>query len=351
MNLSEAKNVIQEYLDSRRTSPIIVDVQTKQDRLDLANAFRNGENKFVNEKKLVEDDGNLKFEDIYDAIRNNEGNKFYTNLSGFMMLQGEGRAKRLIRNIMELKTHGHVVIITYQCSKFFETLTQRMLASGRVIVVDGEPDKISDICFVDPDYTYAFSTHYNGLTDIGYAVENCRHDVAYLIAKVKINTYGLSLLNLSKLDSPYDILKMKDPMTEQIPQDYAKWRFWEYALKKMGDGNWKSLVEDELGEAKDLYDILSAYPTLNEHRKWLYFIALKLFGTKENEYLQMVADNTTDYNFFAENAINVISSVDKSDSKYEKIASERQEVLDKLKEGVEDLNRGLKTQQWDKFMK
>ena len=332
MNLVDAKKKIQSYLDAKKSWPLIVDVQTKQDCLELIDYFEVGENKFCSGKDFCNEDGSLKLEELYDAVSVNTGDTFYVNLTGFLKLQGKETAKNVLKTLVTTSISGHVLLITYQCGEFLRFADPRISESGRVLIVSGQPDEVPEMCFFEKDLKDAFPAYYDGLEDIGEIVETCQENIAYIATDAKKGDFPQSLLHISQLANSYDILVSKDPETKIVQRELGTKAQWNYALKKMGSGNWKSLIETEFGAISGIYHTISKYSSYDENKKWLYYISLLLCGTKENEYLQSVLDSTLNYSTLIESLIRRILDVDKSSEEFAELYKQRKDVLSQLKD-------------------
>ena len=114
MNLNDVKKRIQSYLNSAKTWPLIVDVQTKPDMAEIVEYFKIGNNHFPAIEKYCSQDGILKLDELYAAVSNNSENTFITGLTGFLKLFGETKAKNALKTLITTNIAGHVIIFTYR---------------------------------------------------------------------------------------------------------------------------------------------------------------------------------------------------------------------------------------------
>lgn len=142
MNLDDTKKRVQKYLNSNKRYPLIVDVQTREDLANIAEYFKVGSNKFPAIEEFCNQDEAIKLDELYASVSSNSGNTFITGLSGFLMLFGENVAKQALKTLITTSISGHVVIITYQCEKYLRFTDPRISESGRLVIVDGNPDNI-----------------------------------------------------------------------------------------------------------------------------------------------------------------------------------------------------------------
>lgn len=68
MNLDDAKKKVQKYLNSNKRYPLIVDVQTKEDIVNIAEYFKVGNNKFPSIKAFCNQDEVIKLDELYAYV-------------------------------------------------------------------------------------------------------------------------------------------------------------------------------------------------------------------------------------------------------------------------------------------
>ena len=338
MNLDDAKKRIQTYLNSNKTWPLLVDVQTKADRLDMIDYFKVGENAFPDIESLCNDDGGLKVDELYAAVATNSGNTFITNFTGFLKLEGESTTKSALKTLITTSITGHVVLVTYQCKNYLRFSDPRISESGRVVIVDGVPDTTPSLCFVNPSIASAFTDCYSGLQEVGSIVENCPRNIAYISTMALKSNFPESIYHISQLNNGYDILVENDPRTSTVPSSFGMPEQWNYALQRMGqDGSWSLLIEDEFGSETNLCGALSSYPKFDSNKKWLFFIALSICGAKNNEYLQMVVKSISTEQDLIRTIVRLILTVDKTNESFDSLYRQRKAILEDLKDYLSEI--------------
>ena len=340
MNLDFVKKRIRNYLESDRTWPLLVDFQTKKDAMETADFFKVGDNVFPSIESFCDVDGLLKLDEFYDSLTNNCNNSFYTNITGFLKLLGEQQTSNVLKTIATTSIKGHAVVFTYQCKNYMRFSDPRILESGRLVVVDGIPDAVSDICLIPPTLSDAFPGSYQGMQKIGYVLENCSSEQAYIVTKMDRSIFNASVFHLSQLNNGYEILCDRDPRTSSIPQSFGDDTQWNYALQYIGNkGNWHTLITEHFGSENDLANALSSYYSFDAKRKWLYFIALSLCGARDNEYLQVAVERTTKFDGLVKAIYRSILFFEPKTSEYYRLYSQRKSLLlrisDNLSESVD----------------
>ena len=338
MNLNDAKTRIQNYLKASRTWPLIVDIQTKKDLADVIDYFKIGNNQFPSIEKFCNQDGILKLDEVFASISSNSGNTFISGITGFLKLMGEKKTKSALKTMVTTSISGHVVIFTYQCKNYLKFADPRISESGRLLIVDGSPDNVAEIYFISPALSDAFPGSYQGVQKIGYVMENCTHDSAYIATTIDINIFSESVYHISQLDNGYDILRDKDPRTSIVPQSFGDSAQWNYVLQQMGSkGNWSSVIVEHFGSESNLSHAISAYSMFDNQKRWLYYIALSICGVKDNDYLQLVVNNASDASEFVKSVFRTILTVDKANPKFEELYKQRKELLRHFKNALPEI--------------
>lgn len=285
MNLDDTKKRVQKYLNSNKRYPLIVDVQTREDLANIAEYFKVGSNKFPAIEEFCNQDEAIKLDELYASVSSNSGNTFITGLSGFLMLFGENVAKQALKTLITTSISGHVVIITYQCEKYLRFTDPRISESGRLVIVDGNPDNICNINFISPVLSDIFTDSYSGIQNIGTAIDSCFNRDAYIATAIDKSSFAESVFHISQVNNSYDILRNKDSRTGIVPQACGLPEQWDYVLHQMGkSGTWTTVIVDNFGSENNLLHVISEYPKFDVEKRWLYYIALLICGVKNNDY-------------------------------------------------------------------
>lgn len=338
MNLNDAKGKIQKYLQSEKSWPLIVDIQSKGEIADIIDYFRIGGNVFVGAEAFCNKDETLKLEELYKYVSSNNQDLFVTELTGFLKILGESVTKKALKTLATTVVSGHVIIITYQCRNYLKFSDPRIYESGRIVIVDGLTDTIPDLYFVNPSLSDAFPGAYQGAQKIGYIVEHCDYGSAYISTSIHRSYFSESIYHISQLDNGYDILCDKDSRTRLVPKSFGTAKQWNYVIQKMGNkGNWNSVIEEQFGSELNLSNALTSYSLFSEEKKWLYFIALCICGVSDNDYLQIALNASANYNDLIKQIFRSILSIDNADAKYDELYAQRKAVLQGLKDVLPEI--------------
>lgn len=332
MNLDDAKKRVQKYLNSNKRHPLIVDVQTKKDLASIEEYFKVGSNKYPSIKEFCNQDEAIKLDELYASISSNIGNTFITELSGFLMLFGKNAAKQALKTLITTSISGHVVIFTYQCERYLRFTDPRIYESGRVFIVDGNPDNICNINFISPTLSDIFMDSYIGIQEIGTAIDSCSNRDAYIATVIDKSYFDESVFNISQINNSYVILCNKDARTEIVPQSCGSSEQWDYVLRKMGkSGTWDTVIEENFGSENNLVHVIGEYQKFHIEKQWLYYVALLICGIKNNDYLKIVLDKTSESNGLIKNIFRAVLDIDWKNENYQKLYSQRKDLISELK--------------------
>ncbi len=333
MTLSREKNRINNYLRTKKTWPIIVDVQTKEDLSDIKEFFNIGNNKFLYANRFCRQDGAFRLEDFYNSVSNNTDDTFVIGLTAFLKIQGESFLKKVLKELLSKSISGHIVIVTYQCREYLCFSDTRFSERGQIVIASGEQDSAPNICLISPDLADAFPNSYQGIEEISCAVEKDTKDTIYIATAIGDQTFANSIYSISRMSNGYDILCNRDSRTKSIPVSFGTAEQWNYALKIMGlDRDWMTLVLQEFGSLSNLSRAIVSFSQFEEKKQWLYFILLSIFGSKDNRYLQLAVQNTYSYADLIKSVYRTILSIDINRSEFKKLYSQRKSILNELPE-------------------
>lgn len=97
------------------------------------------------------------------------------------------------------------------------------------------------------------------------------------------------------MSTAYDALCRIDQSTEAMTKDMGTDEQWAYALTLLQEqGDWVNAINHEIGLYSNLELFINASQDYTDAKKWLYFIALKRFGAK-NECLDLASQKAHAY--------------------------------------------------------
>lgn len=330
MSLDQYIQRIDRYLSKDEQLPLIVDVQNGADQSELVLHYHVGKNLLVRASDYCTPDGLPRFEAFLNDLATRNNVSIVTGVSAFLKLEGEQKLRKFIRQLLGMYTAGHVIFITYQCKRFLSINDPRL--ARRVIVMDGEERKVPNIVFTAPAIPLPkASTSIEGIENFAAVTEESSADTVYIITDRNKSSFPYALFNITSLKIAYDALVLKDAATKFLPQPLGKDAQWDYALNLFTDKtSWADVIDCEFGNHGMLDTVFSNYKHFSDERKWLYFIALKLYGAKNNWCLTTAARKATDMDDFVRQVYRCILDKDVDDEDFWECYASRKGVLQQL---------------------
>ena len=330
MSLNRYLQRIDRYLSKDEGLPIVVDVQNEADQAELVQHYHVGKNELIPASKYCATDEMPRYEELLNDLATLDGVLIVTGVTSYLKLDGEQELQRFMRKLLSMSIKGHVVFFAFQCRRYLPIYDQRI--ARRIVVVENSEKRIPDIVFADP--SILLPTKYEaikGIENFAAMVEAISADTMYLVTGKSKDSFPHSLYNIISLQNAYDALVLKDDSTRALPEEIGTSAQWGYAMKLFEHkSSWADVIDDEFGSHTMLEHIFSNYANFSANRKWLYFIALKLFGAKNNWCLTAVARKANGINDFKKQVYRCILDKSTSDNDFWKCYESRKVVLQQM---------------------
>ena len=108
--------------------------------------------------------------------------------------------------------------------------------------------------------------------------------------KISPNIYRQSMIQIESVNGIYDIICKKYPEIQSgTEQDWASEEQWKRLYHKLNkSGSLANIINKEFGSTTNLSMVIkTAFKDTDSEKAWLLWIAMKIFGTKENAYLSL----------------------------------------------------------------
>lgn len=220
------------------------------------------------------------------------------------MLCGEQALKRAISDLLQLPVAGHVVVFIYGCAGLLRNAVyvDGNRADHRTIIYENEQFRLPVITMT----TFAESVKDNVLKDFSellLTMESLSYDVnapnLFVHTAIKANIYKNSVLQIDTIDGIYDILCKKYPeINAGTEENWGSEKQWKFLYDKISEsGPLSNVIGKEFGSVYDLSTMIkNAFDDVESDRAWLLWIAMKVFGTKENKYLSVAVRKSNSVN-------------------------------------------------------
>ncbi len=330
MSLNQYINKIDRYLSRDEGLPIIVDVQNEADKAELVQHYDVGKNELIPASKYCVPDEMPRYEELLNDLATLDGVLIVTGVTSYLKLDGEQELQRFLRKLLSMSIKGHVVFITYQCRRYLPLSEQRI--ARRIVVVENSEKKIPDIVFTDPSIPLSQKHEViKGIDNFAALIEARSADVMYVVTGKSKEAFPHSLYNITSIQNAYDALVLKDDSTRLLPKEIGTATQWCYAMKLFENkSRWADVIDDEFGSHNMLEHVFSNYANFSADRKWLYFIALKLYGAKNNWCMTVAARKANGINDFKKQVYRCILDKSINDNDFWECYESRKVILQQM---------------------
>lgn len=327
MELDVCIRRIEKYLSSADTQPRIVNVQNVDDLSKIKQHFHVGENVFLEIADYCKEDENPRMDSLLDDLAQKSGNVFLTGFTTCLKLQGEQELQKQLSNLVYMTATGHIVVLCYQCNNYLTFSDSRL--TRLIYHVEGNGSEKPELVFISPELPLPEDAIVvNGVQNIAEAIENCMKTTLYIKTRKCKKSYPYSLYLITEENNAFEVLCKLDNNTSSLREEYGTEEQWTYALNQITKSkNWAAFFTDKFGGYYNLDLIASNWKVFDDNEKWLYFIALKLYGAKNNQYLNSALEEANSVKSLVRCIFRSILSVDWNAADFRKKYLERKMLL------------------------
>lgn len=285
---------IEGYLRREDTQPRIVNFQDRASLIAFRDHFNVGTAVFKSPSDYSKFDEDFLTENLYADIQSFQGNLFLIGFTSQLRLKGRNALHQFLSQIVHttLKS-GKLILVCFCCAEllhFEDRRIQRLIYSA-----DDTTSVFPKILFVGKNISISKGQKIsNGIDKIGLLVETVKTDTLVIRTKKLVQNYPNSMIQIEEQADAYAALCSFDSATARLDKAFGKMEQWAFALKKIiSEGSWNDLVTKQFGSPYTLDLIVGQFERFSDDTQWLYFIALKLFGAKNNWCLDQAAKDAS----------------------------------------------------------
>lgn len=282
---------IESYLQHTVSHPRLINVNNSDDMNYICKYFSVRDNKFKTVSDFSKKDENLSEDSFYYYLEKTRGIVFLTGFTSYYKLLGEQKLQDFINSMVRMSLLDmHLIVVCYQCESYLKKIEQRY--SQFVYLIEGQKTNLPELTFEAKNIALApfENVTVEGVQNIAESVETEKSLKLLVHTKKKKSTYPLSLYTIHELKNSYELLLTIDDSTRHLKEEYGTEQEWDFALNKiMNYGSWMKYIFEVFGTNLDI--AIGKWTAFDKKKKWLYFIALKLYGTKNNWCLNEAVKN------------------------------------------------------------
>ncbi|MGI6249655.1 MAG: BREX-4 system phosphatase PglZ [Acutalibacteraceae bacterium] len=340
MTPDESIKRIEKYIKGNDTRPRFVNVQNAEALSKLKMHFNVGSNIFmsVSKSEFSAEDELPNFDTLLDSISQQDAPIFLEGFTTGAKLWGQKKLKQLISELAHYsKENCRTVVICYQCKDEL-TFSDIRLQDLVYFVYDKEPDERPQIILIPENMPAPPNANpIEGVNNIATEIEKGHGGPLYVRTKKSKASFASSMLSIVELNDAYDILCLKDQCTRILRKDYGTSQQWSEALNKVSKkGSWAQLLNEKICNTEHLEHAIGNWSTMSDSKQWYYFIALKLFGAKNNQCLHMAAKKADAPNQLKKESYRCLLGLANTDRNFWTLYEQRKMLLKLLGESEEE---------------
>jgi len=331
MEKEDAFRRVQRYLGRSDTHPRLVNANNPADLDAVRQQFAVGDNVFKSVSDFSTADEDLSEDSLFSFLGSASVNVFLTGFTSYYKLLGEHRLRDFLNRISGMSLlHAHVVLLCYQCETALSAVDPRY--GQYVYMLSGDKTDLPQLVFVSPEMRVQMGrASVRGVQNISEAAENGKAREIFVRTNKRRSSYPSSLYAIREQRSAYDALCGIDPATRLLSEKYGTPEEWSSALDKVAkSGSWMKYISDCICQCINLELAAPSWATYEPYKKWVYFIALKLFGAKNSWCISEAAKSADSCHMFVRGVYRSILSLEPDDPLFWERYDERKGLLKQI---------------------
>ncbi len=330
MEFEECKKKIDRYFSKDNVQPLILDVQNQKDWTDIIMYYNVGSNKVIKVSDYCKKDELPQIDALFNDLETKTGIYFVTGLTSFLRLFGEQKLRKVLVQILSMTIVGHIVVVTYQCKKYLDFKDPRL--QSRIAIFDNKEQKMPEIVFCAPELTLPDKELAAiRIDNFAEAIEGTPSDRIYVSTTKNKTDYPNALYQIISLNKAYDVLVQKDPKTLELNESIGTEEQWKYALELLEKKQrWINVIDFEFGNHLALEVCISTFNQMADNKQWLYYVGLKLFGTKNSWSLNYAVSRSSNLKDLITNIYRGIFDKDIKETDFWDCYENRKNILNQI---------------------
>lgn len=329
MTLDAIKDKINKFLHSDSKSVRLVNFQQSNELVEFVQHFSVGSTKIVSAESFCADDESECLTDIVRFLRTTNEKIILTGFSTLLRLSGDKTLKRQLDTWCEGGVGSAVVIVCFQCKELFNEISkdpryrQNLLSSD-----EGSLSSIELVFAHIPKDSLLLKQATNGVQNIVAAIEKQGK------TKILVNTnktkkqYPESGYRITELHNNYQLAVEAFHDLSVVQSTCGTDEQWANLLKLcLRHKNIETVMRKHIGSIDDLATVFSKWDSLSDDKRWLLFIALKLYGAQNSRCLSIAVNKSKNVEDIPNQLYRSIVDIKHTDKGFWEAYAERKEFL------------------------
>lgn len=269
-----------------------------------------------------------------------DGNYTLVGVSPTLMIQSENALSEKIDELLSYSVSGRGVVLLDHCEQVLQLYIRKdQRLKNRVILVKGISSPLPQIKLVKSDDECFGYTPFKGLPKLlSYLEKNIAdNDEISVEAPFPVTLFRNAVYSIKSPGSIYDtVIKLYSDLAGSTQKSFGTEEQWRWLAKKLrSSGSFSALVCEYFESTSNL----SAYiPEVAEgsddNKKWLLWLAMKVFSVPSKKYLTLVLDQTESIDDFEKHIYFDIIDIDVTDPYFKQYYTERKKLIKQLPENI-----------------
>lgn len=329
LKIEDAIKRIDRYLRSSDTHPRFVNVNDHKDMSTLVQHFDVGENVIKMVSEFAVSDENFSEDALLNYLAGAKGAVFLTGFTSYYKLLGAQKLQDFLNRLIGMSAvNFYMVVVCYQCEKCLSLLDNRY--GQFVYLVDSAVEEAKpQLIFVAPNMPVQNGvSSVVGVHNFAEYIENNAVPVLYIKTNKHRSSYPFSIYSIKEQSNSFEVLRSLDSTTGQLQESFGTEKQWDHALAMLSKhGSWMKYISDVFGTYTNLELAVASWQSFDVDKRWVYFIALKLYGAKNSWCLSEAIKNTDISAKLIRGIFRGILSLDSNDKDFWKHYSERKNLI------------------------
>ena len=331
MDLNQVIKKIDRYISSSRSTPIIVDAPNFGILQDLHLHYNVSDCIFTCADSFCNQDQLIRLESLENELTHLEKTCFVYGLSTWLKLLGEETLRSNLRSLLDIQTHGHCIILTYQCEKYLDFKDPRLKATSRVVLIDGDCDVPPEITLTTKEMAAISGLPAEkGINCIGDKAEGKGEKAIRVITSKNKASFIRSIISIKEQKSIFELVGNYLGGLSNCSEQNGTDEQWMWLIRNLTKKNWDQLISDNFGGEANLDFAINGFASFSKDKKWLYYLALRQPGTRKNSYVRQAAVSAETYACFIRNIYRLILNENPHSEGFTDLYSQRKNALKQI---------------------
>ena len=279
---------------------------------------------------------------VLDSL-SGEGNFALIGLSQYLMLRSFADLESYMSQLVSMCVHGRLIILLFHCEHLLQQLEKKDLRfTNRIFCINGISSCLPQISVVNRVLSFAPHNGCHKIQGLLIKLESITEDELNKQPIITVETgfhaglFQHAMFTVSDGNDIFLALKKVYPEISGCERSYGTEEQWVFLFEQLKAA--KSLANTISIHIAPLGALSSKIGEVaqdgDSNKQWLLWLGLKLYGTKNDAYLQRVLKRSKTVDDFEECLTMVLLEIQKDDDEFPAMYACRKRILDSLPENL-----------------